>query len=157
MFLVDTNVFVYAAERSGPEHDRCREMVQTWQRRLEPWYTTWSILYEFLRISTHERVFRRPWPVPLAWRFVEALLASPGLRLLVETHQHSQIAARVFTELPELRGSVLHDVHTAVLMREHGIRRVVTRDTGFHRFPFLEVIDPLADARSRSWLNGAPI
>jgi len=28
-------------------------------------------------------------------------------------------------------------------MREHGIHRVVTRDADFHRFPFLEVTDPL--------------
>jgi hypothetical protein len=28
--------------------------------------------------------------------------------------------------------------------REHGIRRIYTRDTDFHRFPFLEPIDPLA-------------
>jgi predicted nucleic acid-binding protein len=28
-------------------------------------------------------------------------------------------------------------------MREHGIRRVCTRDTDFYRFPFLEVLDPL--------------
>ena len=34
--------------------------------------------------------------------------------------------------------------HTAILMREHGLRRVATRDTDFRRFPFLEVVDPLA-------------
>jgi len=38
----------------------------------------------------------------------------------------------------------MHDVHTAVLMREHGIREICTRDTDFHRFPFLKVIDPVA-------------
>ena len=27
-------------------------------------------------------------------------------------------------------------------MREHGIRRIYTRDVDFHRFPFLEVVDP---------------
>ena len=36
------------------------------------------------------------------------------------------------------------DAHTAILMHEHGIRRIVTRDADFHRFPFLEVVDPLA-------------
>jgi predicted nucleic acid-binding protein len=35
------------------------------------------------------------------------------------------------------------DAHTAILMREHG-RTIYTRDTDFHRFPFLDVIDPLA-------------
>jgi predicted nucleic acid-binding protein len=28
-------------------------------------------------------------------------------------------------------------------MREHGVSRIVTRDMDFHRFPFLEVIDPV--------------
>ena len=42
-----------------------------------------------------------------------------------------------------LAGNLLHDSYTAILMREHGIRRICTRDTDFHRFPFLEVIDPL--------------
>ena len=32
---------------------------------------------------------------------------------------------------------------TEDLMREHGIRQICTRDTDFHRFPFLQVIDPL--------------
>lgn len=39
----------------------------------------------------------------------------------------------------------MHDAHTAILMREHGIRRIYTRDTAFHRFPFLEPIDPVAE------------
>ena len=36
-----------------------------------------------------------------------------------------------------------HDAHTAILMREHGIKRIYTRDTDFHRFPFLESVHPL--------------
>jgi predicted nucleic acid-binding protein len=49
----------------------------------------------------------------------------------------------VIAELPWLAGNLLHDAHTAILMREHGIRRICTRDTDFHRFAFLEVVDPL--------------
>jgi hypothetical protein len=43
-------------------------------------------------------------------------------------------------------------------MREHGIRRIITRDTDFHRFPFLEPVDPLvrnAEARPAAGLEGA--
>jgi predicted nucleic acid-binding protein len=32
-------------------------------------------------------------------------------------------------------------------MREHGVRRIYTRDADFHRFPFLEVVDPLSEQR----------
>jgi len=40
-------------------------------------------------------------------------------------------------------GNVNHDAHTAILMREHGIRRICTRDFDFNQFSFLEVVDPL--------------
>jgi hypothetical protein len=50
---------------------------------------------------------------------------------------------RVILELPHLAGNLLHEAHTAILMREHGIRRICTRDMDFHQFGFLEVIDPL--------------
>jgi predicted nucleic acid-binding protein len=107
---------------------------------------TWPIVYEFLRVSTHLRVFRTPWPVDRTWQFVEALLASPGLGVLAPTARHADVAAEVIAELPFLSGNLMHDAHTAVLMREHGIRRVYTRDTDFHRFPFVEPVDPLGAA-----------
>lgn len=144
MFAVDTNVLVYAAERSFAEHARCRALVLGWRRSSSVWYTTWSVLYEFLRVTTHPRIFTRPWPAADAWRFVQAVLASPALELLVPTARHPMVLAEVLAEHPDLRGNLLHDAHLAVLMREHGVRRVMTRDTDFHRFGFLEVVDPLA-------------
>jgi uncharacterized protein len=107
------------------------------------WYTTWSILYEFLRVTTHPRVMRKPWSAAQAWAFVEALLVSPGLGILVETERHPDVARDVIRELPELAGNLVHDAHTAILLREHGISRICTRDTDFARFPFLEMIDPV--------------
>jgi predicted nucleic acid-binding protein len=61
----------------------------------------------------------------------------------VPTQRHPEIAAQVIGEIPHLTGNLLHDAHTAILMREHEIRQICTRDADFHRFPFLEVIDPL--------------
>jgi len=86
---------------------------------------------------------RRPFTVQQSWGFVSSLLDSPGLSALVPTPRHAEVAGQVFAELPHLAGNLLHDAHTAILMREHGIRRICTRDTDFHRFPFLEVIDPV--------------
>lgn len=144
MFLVDTNLLLYAADRAFPEHERARGLVEAWRQQVTPWYTTWGIVYEFLRVATHPRVLRAPWSAPDAWRFVGALLASPALGILVHTDRHALVAAEVLSEVPALRGNLLHDAHTAVLMREHGIHRIYTRDTDFHRFTFLDVVDPLA-------------
>ena len=143
MFLIDTNILLYAVNSACPEHPASLAVVEQARRGPAPCYTTWGILYEFLRVSTHPRVLGRPWPVAEAWGFVAALLASPHLSILAETERHAEAAARTFEETPLLRGNILHDAHTAILMREHGIRRICTHDTDFHRFPFLEVVDPL--------------
>lgn len=143
MLVVDTNVLVYAADADSPFHASCHEWLERQRHRPDAWYTTWPILYEFLRVTTHPRVMRQPWSATAAWEFVAALLAAPGLGILVASQRHAEVAAQVLTELPYLVGNVVHDAHTAILMREHGIRQVCTRDTDFHRFPFVEVLDPL--------------
>lgn len=144
MFVVDTNVLVYAAEESFPEHRRCRDLVLAWRAQPAAWYTTWGILYELIRVVTHPRVFRRPWSAGDAWGFAASLLAAPSLGVLVETFRHEAVAAQTLSELPHLAGNLIHEAHMAIQMREHGVRRIYTRDTDFHRFPFLEVLDPLA-------------
>jgi uncharacterized protein len=143
LLVVDTNVLVYAADADSPHHAPCRRWLEQRRARPDAWYTTWSILYEFLRVTTHARVMRRPCSATAAWKFVVSLLDSPGLAVLVATSRHAEVAADVIAEMPDLAGNLLHDAHTAILMREHGVRQICTRDADFHRFSFLEVVDPV--------------
>ncbi len=143
MLVVDTNVLVYAADVRSPLHAICARWLDQQRKSSDAWFTTWPILYEFLRVTTHPRVLRQPWTAVQAWDFVAALLASSGLGILVATERHAEITEHVIRAVPHLAGNIFHDAHTAILMREHGIRRICTRDTDFHRFPFLEVVDPL--------------
>ena len=143
MLVVDTNVLVYAVNEDSRFHTRCREWLEDQRAQPDAWYATWGILYEFLRVTTHPNVLPRPWTVSEGWGFVAALLASPGLDLLVATERHAEVAGQIFAELPHVAGNLVHDAHTAILMREHGIRQICTRDADFHRFPFLEVLDPV--------------
>jgi toxin-antitoxin system PIN domain toxin len=143
VFLVDTNLLIYAANADSKFHATAAAWLERQRLRPDAWYVSWPIVFEFLRVATHRRALPHPWTLDKAWSFISALLASPGLSVLVATDRHPQVAAAVFAELPFLTGNILHDVHTAILMREHGIRRICTRDTDFHRFPFLEVVDPL--------------
>jgi uncharacterized protein len=144
MFVVDTNIFVYAVDRDSPFHSACRKKLEEWRRLHSPWYATWGIMYEFLRVITHPRVFHHPWAASQAWGFIEAILASPSFGLLVPTARHVEVAADIIKKSTFLRGNLLYDAQTAVLMREHGIKRIYTRDTDFHRFRFLEPVDPTA-------------
>jgi toxin-antitoxin system PIN domain toxin len=107
MLTVDTNILVYAADADSPFHAGCREWLERQRGRADAWYTTWSILYEFLRVTTHPRVMRRPWNISDAWNFVQALLASPGLGILVPTQRHPMVAEQIIGEIPHLAGNLL--------------------------------------------------
>lgn len=143
MIVVDTNVLVYAANAEVAEHERCRARLERLRASALPWFLTWSIVYEFLRVVTHRNVLARPLAAAEAWEFVAALLASPSLSVLVPTPRHPRLVAETFRQHPHLRGNLLHDAHTAILMREHGVRAILTRDRDFLRFPFVEMVDPL--------------
>jgi toxin-antitoxin system PIN domain toxin len=143
VFVVDTNVLVYAADRSAPEHARCRALLERWRVQPGAWYLTWGNCYEFLRVVTHPRVLKRPWTSRDANAFITAIQQSPGLTMLTPTDRHAAVLAEVVEAVPLIGGNLWHDAETAVLMREHGIRRICTRDTDFARFPFVEIVDPL--------------
>lgn len=149
MILVDANVLFHAVYPEGPEHRPCRKLLEEWSSGEAPWYTTWSVVYEFLRITTHPRVLEKPWTLERASGFVRSLIASGGLRVLGHTEEHLEVLLDCARSHAGLRGSILHDLHIAVVMREHGIRRIVTRDRHFHDFDFVEVVDPLKLARSK--------
>lgn len=143
MLVIDTNVLLYAANKDSEFHPVCRSYLEALRTRATPSYLTWNVCYEFIRVSTHPRVFRSPWSAVQAWGFIGALLQGPGFGLLLASERHADVLGETLAELPDLRGNLIHDLHTAVLMREHGISQICTRDTDFHRFPFVRVIDPV--------------
>ncbi len=147
MLVFDTNVLIHAADERSTLGEACRSRLDAARRDSAPAFLTWSVCYEFLRVTTHPRVFRSPWKPLTAWSFLERLLAAPGFDILVATSRHFAVLTQTLAEVPGLRGNVLHDVHIAVLMREHGVSRICTCDADFRRFPFLTALDPLGDWR----------
>jgi predicted nucleic acid-binding protein len=116
VFVVDANILVYAADEDSPFHSRCRELIEEWREQASPWYTTWGILYEFLRVITHQRVFRKPWSIIKALGHVEAILSSTSLGILTAGERHADVASEVIKSLPFLSGNLLHDAQTGILI-----------------------------------------
>lgn len=143
MFLVDTNILIYAANSAAPEHAVAREFLETCRTSSETWLATWSIFYEFLRVSTHPAVLPRPLSLAEAWSFLQAVAASPTFQLLGETERHGEIISDLARRQPRTRGNHVHDFHIAALMLEHGVREIRTADADFHRFRFLRVSNPV--------------
>ena len=146
MLVFDTNVLIHAADEYSELNGPCRRLLTEARLDPAPVFLTWSVCYEFLRVSTHPRVFRTSLTPALAGRFISDLLTSPGFDVLVATPRHADVLSRTLSELPGIRGSIMHDLHTAVLMREHGVSRICTLDADFRRFPFLTVVDPIGES-----------
>lgn len=143
MFVVDTNILVHAANPDMQGHDWVRRALEAWREDAQPWFATWPILYEFLRVAMHPNVFEIPRTLKSAWSFVNRLLYSPDFDVLIETERHREIVDQLVAEYSRLTGSVMHDFHTVALMREHGVMEIRTADKHFDRFTHLRVVNPL--------------
>jgi uncharacterized protein len=142
-FVVDTNVLVYAANRDCAEHKAAAAALEGWLAQQIPWALTWGIVYEFLRVVTHPRVFGRPLAAADAFAFLEPILESELVILLAPTNRHASLLRATAAEFGNPSGNIFHDLHTAVLMREHGVREIMTADLDFRKFSFLTVTNPI--------------
>lgn len=144
MFVIDTNLLLYAVNPDALEHARARGLLEEWRRGDRDWFVTWGIIYEFLRVSTHPRVFQAPITLTQAHKWIAALLAGRDDSILVATDRHTGVLEQVVASHPRVRGNPVHDLHIATLMMEHGVPEIRTADADFHQFAFLRVVNPLA-------------
>ena len=142
--VFDTNIILYAARDDTEFHDACRQRLAETGNIPYSGFLTWNVCYEFFRVVTHPQVSTQPWSLDQARRYIDGLLALPGFNLLLPTSRHMLVLAQTITELPDIRSNVVHDLHIAILVREHGITQICTLDRDFRRFPFLEIVNPLS-------------
>ncbi len=147
-FLVDTNVLLYAANRACTEHAQARQFLERHLREDTPWCLTWPVIYEFFRVSTHPRVFPEPLSPAEAFGFVSELLDHDAVHVLQPTGRHLALLRQTLDELSHPSGNLFHDIATAVILREHGVREIVTADNDFLQFRFLSVVNPITRLRS---------
>ena len=146
MQAVDTNVLVAAHVETVPEHQVAHDLLVLLAEGDLPWAIPWPCVYEFLRVTTHPRVFHPPFSLDHALRSISSLLKSPTLLLLSETGRHAEVMERVVSAGGST-GNLVHDAHIAALCIEHGVREIVTGDRDFTRFNGLVVINPFAGGR----------
>ena len=146
-FLVDTNILAYAVNRDCEEHRTAVRTLEGWLADAVPWALTWSIVYEFLRVVTHPRIFRRPLSADQALAFLAPVLGYDVVTVLGPTPRHGALLRSTVREFGTPAGNLFHDLHTAVTMREHGIAEIMTADVDFRKFAFLRVTNPLRGAR----------
>jgi len=98
-------------------------------------------LSEFLRVVTHTGVFAPPSPPARALAFLDVLLASPAARLLLPGRSFFMLLGEAVIAAGAL-GNLVFDAQIAALLREHGVRELVSFDRDFRRFPNLRLMVP---------------
>lgn len=142
-FLVDTNLLAYAVNRDCEEHAAAAAALAGWLSSAVPWAISWGIVYEFLRVVTHPRIFRRPLTAGQALDFLDPILRAEVVTVLGPTARHEEVLRSTVREFGKPAGNVFHDLQTAVIMREQGVSEIMTSDADFRKFPFLTVTDPV--------------
>ena len=151
MRALDTGILAYAVNRYAPEHSRAARVLEEMVNGEAPWALPWSVVHEFIALVMHPHAVARPLQPADASAFVGTLVASPTVRLLAPTPRHAAVVSEVLDLLPA--GGLPPGFETAVLLREHGVRELLSADRGMRRFPFLEVLDPV---HGESWPPARP-
>jgi uncharacterized protein len=102
---------------------------------------------EFLRVSTHARVFPRPLDATRAMQFLDALLGTQKFEVLSAGPEHWHWLREVIAKTARPAGNLFFDIRTVALMREHGIKEIFSADTDFRQFEGIAVTNPLLEKR----------
>jgi toxin-antitoxin system PIN domain toxin len=133
LIAVDTNVLIYAHRAETRLHEEARTTLAALAEGDVPWALPVFCLAEFVRVVTHLRVFTPPTDLRTALAFIEKLLESPSLRLLLPGNAFPRafIAA---CDAGRVRGNLAFDAQIAAGCLEHGVRDLITADRDFARF-----------------------
>lgn len=143
MIAVDTNILVYAHREESPQHDRALRTLRDLAEGADAWALPVFVLGEFLRGVTHHRIFDPPSSRDRALQALDALMASPTVRVL---HPGERFWTLLRAALDEASGTgnLVLDAEIVAVCREHGVTTVLSEDRDFRRFPSvrLRTLDP---------------
>jgi toxin-antitoxin system PIN domain toxin len=142
-FLIDSNVLIAASMKEVPDHSSAHDFIISVLSDEFPWCLSWINVYEFLRVTTHRRVFPKPLNFEKAFRQIQILISHPACEILQETSRHVKILSEIARIARPVTGNFVHDCHIAAMLFEHDVHAIVTYDTHFRRFGApLEVWSP---------------
>ena len=143
--LIDTNILIYAANLSSPYFEKAKKFLDKELRSGAFFCITTGIIYEFLRVTTHENIFKTPLIYPQAFEFISCIVKDHNAQILLPSENHLETLSDVIKSIIRPKGNIFHDIETVVLMKENSVNTIVTADNDFLQFRFLNVINPLQD------------
>jgi len=133
MIAVDTNVLVHAHRAEMPLHEIAVARLRTLAEGGTPWALPAFCIGEFVRVVTHARIFTPPTDLVTALTFLERLLESPSIRLLLPGPTFPTVFAEA-CRAGSVAGNLAYDAQLVAVCREHGVAEILTEDRDFARF-----------------------
>jgi predicted nucleic acid-binding protein len=151
MVALDASILAHAVNRFSPQHVRAAQVVEDLANGEIAWALPWSVVHQFLHAITPPHAVARPLAHSDAWAFIDQIVAGGSARMLGPTDHHGEALVDVMAMAPTA-GGLVTGFETAVILREHGVRELLTTDRAMTRFPFLAVRNPLVGP---AWSPGA--
>ena len=142
MILVDSNLLIYAANRSAPEHDHARAWLDDRLSGSVAVGLPWLALLGFIRLASNPAVARNAITPGAAMGQVQQWLACPVVWIPQPGLEHAAILARLL-EPAWMTSRLVPDAHLAALAIEHGLT-LCSADGDFVRFSGVRWENPLA-------------
>lgn len=141
MIIPDANLLLYAYDSDSPFH---RAAAKWWAGLLsgsEPVGLCPVVVFGFLRLATHPKVFDRPMKAAEATARIRSWIERPNVRTLYPGSKHFD-AVCVLLEAAGTAGNLVTDAQIAALALEYGAE-IHSADTDFARFKGLVWKNPL--------------
>jgi toxin-antitoxin system PIN domain toxin len=132
VILPDVNVLIYAFRSDSPDHDRCRDWLESVVNGPEAYAMSPQVLASFVRICTHPRIYARPSRARDAFVFANTLLGQPTANLVVPGERHWSIFESLCGDAGAA-GNLVQDAWFAALAIEAGCEWI-TVDRDYARF-----------------------
>ena len=141
MILPDANLLLYAYDQSSPFHPKAAAWCENIMSRSSPVILLPAVVFAFVRISTHPRIFTNPLSVAEASAHVRSWLDRKQVRL------HDMLPEDVETALSLLEsagtaGNLTTDAQIAAVARRLDAE-IHTADLDFGRFVGVRFSNPL--------------
>ena len=146
MIVPDINLLLYAYDADSPSHPKASAWWQECLSGEEPVGLAVVVVFGFVRIATHARVFEHPMTAAEAAKQVRSWLEQSVTQILEPPRDHVEKALSL-VETVGTAGNLVTDAQIAALgMQYDGVLH--TADSHFLRFSALRWFNPLTGARS---------
>lgn len=136
MILVDSNILIYAINRSSPKHQAAQSYLQEQRDVL---CVAHQNVLESLRVLTH-RVFPQPMTLSAALSAVTSMVDT--CLLLTPTRSTYELTKELMKHY-DLRADAIYDTYLVATALTHGVMKVATdNEKDFRIFKEITVINP---------------